>query len=93
MKCSWEAGVNGAKPGIATQAYPNVRRSYRQEYCKGRAEDFARVIDLKDSVEVQRTGRGRPRTICPHGEPGAASWLPVFRGRQDFASQRAWREL
>src|SRR5215210_7057033 len=34
-KGSWEAGVDGAKPGIIMQAHPKVGESYRQEYYKG----------------------------------------------------------
>jgi hypothetical protein len=41
---SWKAGVDGAKPGILMLAYPVVGRSYRQEFYKGQAEDYARVI-------------------------------------------------
>ncbi|MEK7399723.1 MAG: hypothetical protein AAB116_22510, partial [Candidatus Poribacteria bacterium] len=37
-KGSWEAGVNGAKPGIIMQANPQIGKSYRQEYYKGEAE-------------------------------------------------------
>jgi hypothetical protein len=49
---SWEAGVNGAKPGIIMQAHPKVGQSYRQEYYKGHAEDMAKVISLNDSIRV-----------------------------------------
>jgi hypothetical protein len=40
-KGSWEAGVDGAKPGIIMQARPKVGQSYRPVYYKGQAEDFA----------------------------------------------------
>jgi len=49
---SWEAGKNGAKPGIIMQAHPKVGQSYRQEYEKGSAEDMAKVLDLNGSVKV-----------------------------------------
>src|SRR5215217_1970345 len=39
-KGSWEAGVDGAKPGIIMQADPKVGQAYRQEYYKGEAEDM-----------------------------------------------------
>src|SRR5215212_9037351 len=45
-KGSWEAGVDGAKPGIIMQAHPKVGQSYRQEYYKGEAEDMAKAISL-----------------------------------------------
>jgi len=51
-KGSWEAGVDGAKPGIIMQAHPKVGQSYRQEYYKGEAEDKAKVRSLNDSVTV-----------------------------------------
>jgi hypothetical protein len=49
---SWEAGKNGAKPGIIMQAHPKVGQSYRQEYYKGSAEDMAKVIDINGSAKV-----------------------------------------
>jgi hypothetical protein len=51
-KGSWEAGVDGAKPGIIMQAHPKVGHSYHQEYYKGEAEDMAKVLRLNDSVTV-----------------------------------------
>ena len=38
---SWEAGVDGAQPGIALPAEPRPGLEYRQEYLKGQAEDAA----------------------------------------------------
>ena len=49
---SWEAGVNGAEPGIIMEANPKVSDSYKQEYYKGHAEDMADVISLKEKVTV-----------------------------------------
>jgi hypothetical protein len=49
---SWEAGKDGAKPGIIMQAQPKVGETYRQEYYKGNAEDMAKVLDLKGSTKV-----------------------------------------
>ena len=51
-KGSWEAGVDGAKPGIIMQADPKVEKSYRQEYYPGEAMDMARVLSLNASVTV-----------------------------------------
>src|SRR5918911_539268 len=51
-KGSWEAGVDGAKPGIMMQANPKMGESYRQEYYPGEAEDMAKVISLNESVRV-----------------------------------------
>jgi len=49
---SWEAGKNGAKPGIIMQAHPKVGQTYRQEYSKGVAEDMARPLKLDGSATV-----------------------------------------
>jgi hypothetical protein len=48
---SFEAGVDGAQPGIAMPADPDL--SYRQEYYKGEAEDKAAVITIgEERVQV-----------------------------------------
>ena len=49
---SWEAGVDGALPGIVMQAQPEVGQAYRQEYYLGEAEDLAEVksVDATESV-------------------------------------------
>ena len=49
---SWEAGKDGAEPGIIMPADPKVGKSYRQEYYKGEAEDMARPLKLDGSVKV-----------------------------------------
>ncbi|HEX9977521.1 MAG TPA: hypothetical protein VGB41_02735 [Acidimicrobiia bacterium] len=41
---SWEAGVDGALPGIAMEAAPAPGDSYRQEFWPGHAEDLAQVV-------------------------------------------------
>ncbi len=41
---SWEAGVDGALPGIVMKADPQVGDAYRQEYYTGEAEDMAEVV-------------------------------------------------
>jgi hypothetical protein len=51
-KGSWEAGVDGAKPGIIMPANPKVGESYRQEYYPGEAMDMAKVLGLNGSVTV-----------------------------------------
>jgi hypothetical protein len=43
---SWEAGVDGARPGIVMQAHPEVGQAYRQEYYPGEAEDLAEVVEV-----------------------------------------------
>ena len=49
---SWEAGVDGAQPGILIPAEPEVGLTYRQEYYEGEAEDAAEVLSLEERVEV-----------------------------------------
>jgi hypothetical protein len=49
---SWQAGVDGAQPGILLLADPKRAMEYRQEYYKGQAEDAARVLSLDMRVKV-----------------------------------------
>jgi hypothetical protein len=49
---SWEAGVDGAQPGILLPADPAVGMAYRQEYYAGQAEDAAEVLSLAEHVKV-----------------------------------------
>jgi hypothetical protein len=49
---SWEAGVDGAMPGVALPAKPKVGMTYREEYSKGVAEDQSRVLALDAQAEV-----------------------------------------
>ena len=51
---SWEAGVDGAKPGILMLGDPKPGDMYRQECYPGKAEDMARVIAVGTSVRVPR---------------------------------------
>ncbi|HSB15811.1 MAG TPA: hypothetical protein VLE22_15245 [Bryobacteraceae bacterium] len=49
---SWEAGANGATPGVIMEAHPLVRDAYRQENLPGEAEDMAQVLSLTASASV-----------------------------------------
>jgi hypothetical protein len=49
---SFEAGVDGAQPGIAVPADPEVGLAYRQEYYAGEAEDKAKVLALDAQASV-----------------------------------------
>jgi hypothetical protein len=51
---SWEAGVDGAKPGIIAWADPaaHIGEEYRQEFLEGVAEDFGKVVAVDQSVTV-----------------------------------------
>jgi hypothetical protein len=53
---SWEAGKDGALPGIMLPALPRDGQQYRQEYKKGEAEDNGEVLATNALVEV-KTGR------------------------------------
>jgi hypothetical protein len=50
---SWEAGKDGALPGIMIPAQPKVGQKYRQEYKKGEAEDNGEVLATSNMVEVK----------------------------------------
>ena len=49
---SWEAGLDGALPGIVMQSNPTIGETYRQEYYKGKAEDWATVLNLSASISI-----------------------------------------
>ena len=49
---SFEAGVDGALPGIAVPAHPVPGMRYRQEYYAGQAEDAGEVLSTAELVEV-----------------------------------------
>lgn len=60
---SWEAGVDGAKPGLVMLSEPMVGLTYRQEYYKGQAEDMGTVIALNRTVRSSNgTFRGCVQT-------------------------------
>jgi hypothetical protein len=49
---SWEAGVDGALPGVIVPADPVDDMKYRQEYYAGEAEDNGEVLSVGEQVEV-----------------------------------------
>jgi hypothetical protein len=49
---SWEAGVNGALPGVIMLADPRIGTAYRQEFFRGAAEDKGKVVALGQHVSV-----------------------------------------
>jgi hypothetical protein len=49
---SWQAGVDGAEPGIVMQARRRVGMQYRQESAPGVAEDMARTLSLDEEICV-----------------------------------------
>ena len=52
---TWQAGVDGAKPGIYMPAQPKVGQSFVQELYKGHAEDHFRILSLSATVSVPYT--------------------------------------
>jgi hypothetical protein len=69
---SWQAGVNGAKPGIYMPAHPQVGQSFRQEYYKGHAEDHFRIVSLSSSVRVP--------AVASHRALLTREWTPLEPG-------------
>ncbi len=51
---AWEAGVDGALPGIVMYADPaaHIGETYRQEYYPGQAEDMAQVVSVGESAST-----------------------------------------
>lgn len=49
---SFEAGVDGAVPGIAVPADPRPGIEYRQEFYRGEAEDNGRVLSIDELAQV-----------------------------------------
>ena len=49
---SWEAGVDGAQPGIIMPADPVLDLTYRQEFYAGQAEDQATVVELGATADT-----------------------------------------
>lgn len=75
---SWQAGVRGARPGIAMPAHPAPGSpAYRQEFLPGEAEDMAQVVAVGASA---RTPGGRWTDCVVTKE-----WSPLERG-----SERKW---
>jgi hypothetical protein len=49
---TWEAGVDGAQPGMVMRAEPRVGDRYRQEYASSKAEDMHHVLSLHQKASV-----------------------------------------
>ncbi len=49
---AWEAGVNGARPGIIMKANPQAGDAYHQEFLKGVVEDTGEVLSIDESVSI-----------------------------------------
>ncbi|MGH3375676.1 MAG: hypothetical protein ACRDP6_13135 [Actinoallomurus sp.] len=49
---SWQAGKDGAQPGIFMPAHPTVGQTGRQEYLNGHAEDHFQILRFDAAVQV-----------------------------------------
>ncbi len=49
---SWEAGIDGALPGIVMKSNIKKDDTYRQEYYYKHAEDMAQIIGFEESVKI-----------------------------------------
>jgi hypothetical protein len=47
---SWQAGVDGAIPGVIMPADPQVGQHFRQEFYKGHAEDEFEILSMSASI-------------------------------------------
>jgi hypothetical protein len=69
---SFEAGVDGAEPGVLMPAAPRPGLEYRQEYLEGEAEDFAEVLGTDATASVpfgDFTGVLRTKDTNPLDDP------------------------
>jgi hypothetical protein len=60
---SWEAGVDGAQPGVIMPAKPRPSMRYRQEHYAGHAEDRASILSRAEQVEVPYGFFGKGRVV------------------------------
>jgi len=63
---SWQAGVDGAKPGIVMEANPQVGDVYRQEYKISDAEDMAEVIPPHPEQTISVHGKTYKKVLVTH---------------------------
>ncbi len=74
---AWEAGVDGALPGIIMKATIAVGDSYRQEFYEGKAEDMAKIEATGVSVELED---GTTYDDCLQ----TLEWNPLESGDQEY---------
>jgi len=73
---SWEAGVDGAEPGIIMLADPKKGDRYQQEFLPDVAEDMAQVIGFEDSFCV--------RYGCFEDVLVTREWSPLDKGVVEY---------
>ncbi len=86
---SWEAGVNGAQPGIVMLADPRPGDLYRQEFLSGEAEDLALVRRLDGAITV-RAGSYADALVTEEWtplEPDTVEYKYYARGVGNVAEQ------
>jgi hypothetical protein len=86
---SWQAGRDGAKPGIFMPAHPRVGQSFRQEFYKGQAEDHFQVVSLHATVNVRYTSSKHAMLTKEWTplEPGVIDHKFYVRGIGDVSEQ------
>ncbi len=79
---SWEAGVDGAKPGIVMLGKPHTGVTYAQEDFEGVAEDMAKIVDRNETIRV-RYGKFKNVLVIREWtplEPGVSEYKFYARG-------------
>jgi hypothetical protein len=87
---SWQAGVDGAKPGIIMPARPQPGDAYRQEFYPRHAEDQARVLGSGGSVTVPSGSYAKTlltEETSPRVDPGVAERKYYVAGVGDVKEQ------
>ena len=64
---SWEAGVDGALPGILMPATFAVGQMFQQEYYEGVAEDMGQLVRSARPIDRGRHGVPRRRRVQRSG--------------------------
>jgi hypothetical protein len=89
-EASWEAGVDGAKPGIIMQARPRVGDGYYQEFYPGVALDQGKVLATKERATVPGGGfsnvvRTKDTTVLSPGGLEHKLYAPGLGLIQEFS--------
>ena len=69
---SWQAGRDGARPGVVMPAHPRVGQTFQQEYYPGHAQDFFRIVSMRATVRV-------PYVSSTHALQ-TREWTPLEQG-------------
>jgi hypothetical protein len=77
---TWQAGVDGALPGIFMPAHPRVGEVHRQEFLKGEAEDHFEVIGLFGTLSGPRARNALLTKEWTPLEPGTIDHKLYVRG-------------